>query len=276
MKQMAASMIWICVSSRTNCMFHILQKVGEERKVSKLHNVYLMDDVVESDQWKLPAAHGIILILILITQLHWNPYLNDHRLNSSSLNKFHTLMSTIVKLQQNIWAQIFPHVKSEFHFSRPTYSLAYRMRRIHNSISMNGRATGEGDILGTRCHLFMCTWADCSIHHHAMKKLHPFIILTVWWIYCKFLCNRSDRVTSSCMALVLKLTVLYHSYSNNTSQYHQPSLHLLLPVMAFLALFQVSPILSPACTHETQVTHLNHTLTATLSSPAPLWTTVTL
>lgn len=79
---------------------------------------------------------------------------------------------------------------------------------------------------------------------------------------------QSFRSSNFIMALVFKLTV-YHKYSHNTSQYHQPSLHLLLPVMAFLALSQVSPILSPACTHETHITQSNHTLTATLSSPVP-------
>ena len=98
MKQMAPSMIWICVSSRTNCMFHILTRSGWREKSMQIAHIYLMDDVVESVQWKLPAAHGVILILI--TQLYWNPCLNDHRLilgsltmlNSSGLNKFHTLI----------------------------------------------------------------------------------------------------------------------------------------------------------------------------------------
>lgn len=40
---MAPAMTWICWSSPTDCLFHIVQEVGAETKVSKLHTSTLID-----------------------------------------------------------------------------------------------------------------------------------------------------------------------------------------------------------------------------------------
>ena len=42
MRKVAIGTIWICESSRTNCVFHILREVGAERKIVQLRSTYLL------------------------------------------------------------------------------------------------------------------------------------------------------------------------------------------------------------------------------------------